>query len=667
MRDQPAWNTVDTCEEELVSPTKRRRNVTGSDKRVSKNPVVVNETVEVEDGKRIVRDLQQSAIIADSLAVLSHALENVFLPSNHAACNACIDSGVIQILCLKVGYVLEIQNNSLCRREGNNVGFRNAASDDVLFIKRAVEAIHMLYHGCSVHVLQKSIHDVGDETLPLLTSVIEIHLGATLETCVPQGQREASAAAIGASTDDEGFHLETVRRCLSVILLISQLPQGCDAILAIRSHNKDTSTNTVNTIIRVVTVVTLCNCDLSRNDAHYHDLTDEILHKAIGFICNLTRYSLEQETRTRLLLQQITQEKGEFLVELLRQIHSRASYSPALRAYAKDAKTELGVFNTYTKQNHGARDANICEEAREGVDVDADDVTRVLQMLRKLSHHAKDHVGPKEEVFMKVICDDGNRSLRLMGATGLQLVMTQNGSAHTLTPPRPDLMKSIVQLSKQEPDRSVKLKLAEAATLIAAAMSPDWGDIYDENLQLLIELMYSDDMKCAEYAIHAIYQQTLSASESNNLHQIRKTRIANCPGLLDALATVSSYLRVTLSSQKYIVETLLNISDETINGEQMTRPIILEALLDLASLPSGRGWTGREEQTVDLIRSFALCTIVQLARAVPNRRRLAKQAGLMPTLIRFVTLSTARAVVSTEDSSLKSDVKDTLIKLMNAV
>ncbi len=132
------------------------------------------------------------------------------------------------------------------------------------------------------------------------------------------------------------------------------------------------------------------------------------------------------------------------------------------------------------------------------------------------------------EVFVKAVRDDNSQSLRLMAATAVRLTVFQGANAELPS----NLMGNIIRPSQKEPDRLVKVNLIKVDTSIAAKMSPECV-IYDENIQLLKELLYSDDMKSAEYGISAIYQQTLiPADPKGTSDATKRTRIACCPQLL---------------------------------------------------------------------------------------------------------------------------------------
>lgn len=635
-----------------MSPTKRCRISDNSNERIK--PQGLENHFE-----QIYRDFERSTTMSRNLAVLSHLTDRTILEAS--ACDACINYGIIGTICLKVGFALEVQNNALCERGGKNWDAHSQHTEDenLLFIKKAIEALLKLYTGCSVRVLQRSLVNTGDELLWLLASVIELQMNAFLKLVwsPPESHQPSDMLIVSNGHYEDELRIKTLGLCLDLFLKISQQLQGFDAILQLRPQSKDFK-SALSAVIQVLTVFTIVSRDQIRKDlSSRQSIKDDFFCKAIEVICNLICRASSQEAVMQSLQNHIAFEKGGFLLEILRQVSISFRYPQELRECTTHAVEELkkfqaktgeGIVAPYTKQETAEQ---VTEE------------TRILQLVEVLSPHAKNFSGHKEDLFLKVIHEDSSRIVRLIAASGLHLRIIQ--SFATTMQKNPNLMRSLVKLLKQEPDRSVQVKLVEGASFIAAKMSPDYGDVYNENLQLLKDLMYSDDMKLAEYAIDAIYQQTLTSTDSI-IQSTKRVRIANCPDMLNALASVSSFLRVSLFSQKHIAEIFLNISEEAMNGEQMTCSMVLESLMDLSSLPV-EGRTVREVQIVERIRMCALCTIVRLARGVPNRRKIAKQPGLMLTLIRFASSPTDRIAGSSEDLLLNQEVKETLIKLTQAL
>jgi hypothetical protein len=585
--------------------------------------------------------------------------------SEVGGCDAFLECGIINVMCLKVGYVVEVQNNAFCETSyKNRIQNENTTDESILFVKMAMESFYRLYKGCSAMSLQKSLEKVGGEVLHLTTNVLELQIGALLQLLWATSTRHLPSEIQSDSSGDNsnGWYTEIVEHCVDIYSIILHQPCGFPNNLCFGSANA-VSTNAINAVIQVLTLVTLVSSDQHRKDVYaWQSIKDDIFRKCIGIICSLVRRAMTEQAIMQTLKAQISQEKWGFILEIIRQVSICCNRSADLQQYAKDSIEELGGFQSTLEEAVILPTEKIESFAIEN------DGTHLLHLLQALSPHAKGAPEGILEVFLKVLRDDSSRSLRLMAATGLQLTVVQSFNIKiSSTQPRPNLMRNIIRLSKQEPDRWVKLKLVEVATSLAAKMNPDCGNEYDDNLQLLKELLYSDDMKFAECAISAIYQQTLSPTDSEEtIYSTKRSRIACCSELLDALASVSSFLRVSLFSQKYIAEIFLNISYDAINGEQMTRSIILESLLDLSSLPR-EGRTEREARIIDRIHTCALSTIVRLARGVSNRRKLAKQPGLMLSLIRFVSSPADQIATTAEDDSLQADVKEALIKLTQAI
>ena len=649
MRDQPRCKEIsDTQYEEiLLSPTKRCRIGDSSKERIKLQGLE-------NRFEQIYRDFERSTTMSRNLAVLSHLTDHNVL--EESACDASINYGIIGTICLKVGFALEVNNNSLCERGGKN---QHTGDEYLLFIKKAMEALLKLYIGCSVRVLESSLINIGDKLFWMLASVIELQMNAFLKLVwiPPESHQPSDMLIVSNGHVEDELRIKTLGLCLDLLLKISQQLQGFDAILQLRPQNKDFE-SALSAVIQVLIVLTIVSHDpIGKDLSSGQSIKDVCFCKAIEAICNLICRASTQEAVMQSLQNRIALEKGGFLLEILRQVSISFKYPQGLRECTThaieeikkiQAKTGEGIVALYTKEETAEQ---VTEEAR------------ILQLVEALSPHAKNFSGYKEDLFLKVIHEDNSRIVRLIAASGLYLSIIQ--SFTTTMRNNPNLMRFIVKLLKQEPDRSVQVKLVEGASFIAAKITPDYGDAYDDNLQLLKDLMYSDDMKLAEYAIDAIYQQTLTSTDSI-MQSIKRVRIANFPDMLNALASVSTFLRVSLFSQKHIAEIFLNISEEATNGEQMTSSMVLESLMDLSSLPV-EGRTVREVQIVERIRMCALCTIVRLARGVPNRRKIAKQPGLMLTLIRFASSPTDRIAGSSEDLLLNQEVKETLIKLTQAL
>lgn len=647
-----------------TTPTKRQRSSCSNNE---DDTHVSNESKDVSSSgckyERIVCDFERSATVSRSIAVLSHIMERSSTESG--ACDAFVDCGIINVICLKVGYVVEVQNNSFCEASyKNRIQNENAIDDGVFFVKMAMESFYKLCKGCSARSLTKSLDKIGDEVLYLTTNVLELQIGTLSQLLWGSSTRTEPDEVLAnyVSHYDSGWYISTVEHCLNVCSIVLYHPQGYFGNGCFGS-DPTISTNAINAVIQILTLVTLASNDQHRSDfSILQSLKDDVFVKCIEILCNLVRRALSEPKIMQTLQIQISREKWGFILEIIRQLSSRCNRSIELRQCALDAIDELGRFQATLKEETeasvGEKFTSIAPE---------DERTNLLHLLQALSPYAKEPSEDEIEVFLKVLRDENSRSLRLMAATAVRLAVFHGYNAESSVKELPShLMSSIITLSQQEPDRLVKLNLVEVATSIAAKMSPDC-DVYDENLQHLKELLYSDDMKFAEYAISAIYQQTLTRTDSEGTtDSTKRTRIACCPELLDALASISSYLRVSLFSQKYIAEIFLNVSEDAVNGEQLTRSIVLESLLDLASLPK-EGRTVPEGQVIDRIHKCALSTIVRLAHGVSNRRKLAKQPGLMLTLIRFVSSPGDQMVAVAEDNSLQLDVKETLIKLTQAI
>ncbi len=656
MRDKPVYSEEDThCD---TTPTKRQRSSCSNNE---DDIHVSHESKDVSSAcckyERIVCDFERSATISRSIAVLSHIMERS--STEAGACDAFVDCGIVNVICLKVGYVMELQNNAFCESTfKNRIQNENALDDGAFFVKMAMESFYKLYTGCSARSLTKSLEKIGDEVLYLTTNILELQIGALSQVLWGSSMITQPDEMLGdlVGQYDSGWYINTVEHCLNVCSIVLYHPQGCFGNGCLGS-DQTVSTNAINAVIQILTLVTLASSDQNRSDVSVlQSLKDDIFVKCIEILCNLVRRALSEPKIMQTLQLQISREKWGFILDIIRQLNSRCNRSIELRQFALDAMDELGRFQSTLKE-----ETEVFMEKFTSL-VPENESINLLHLLQALSPHAKNPSDEKMGVFLKVLRDDSSRSLRLMAATAVRLTVSQGANAELPS----NLMSSIIRLSQQEPDRLVKVNLIEVATSIAAKMSPEC-DVYDENLQLLKELLYSDDMKFAEYAISAIYQQTLTPADPKGITDATKrTRIACCPELLDALASISSYLRVSLVSQKYIAEIFLNVSDDAMNGEQLTRSIILESLLDLASLPKG-GRTVPEGQIIDRIHVCALSAIVRLARGVSNRRKLAKQPGLMLTLIRFVSNPGDQMATTAEDVSLQLDVKETLIKLTQAI
>jgi hypothetical protein len=366
------------------------------------------------------------------------------------ACDAFVDCGIVNVICLKVGYVMEVQNNAFCestykKRTQNE----NALDDGAFFVKMAMESFYKLYTGCSARSLTKSLEKIGDEVLYLTTNILELQIGALSQvlwgsSMITQPD-EVLADLVGQY--DSGWYINRVEHCLNVCSIVLYHPQGCFGNGCFGS-DQTVSTNAINAVIQILTLVTLASSDQHRSDVSVQlSLKDDIFVKCIEILCHLVRRALSEPKIMQTLQIQISREKWGFILDIIRQLNSRCNRSIELQQFALDAIDELGRFQSTLKEETEASVENFSSLVPEN------ERTNLLHLLQALSPHAKTPSDEKMEVFLKVLRDDNSRSLRLMAATAVRLTVFQGANAELPS----NLMSNIIRLSQKEPDRLVKV------------------------------------------------------------------------------------------------------------------------------------------------------------------------------------------------------------------
>lgn len=193
-------------------------------------------------------------------------------------------------------------------------------------------------------------------------------------------------------------------------------------------------------------------------------------------------------------------------------------------------------------------------------------------------------------------------------------------------------------------DTSVEARI-EAIEALACYVSHanEMSPYYNRMLDAMVNIGNSSlPPSCIEALIKAF--NTLTCFDRH------RKPMADHPGLLRTLSIIAMNQKKSSTCLEQVASAFYNISQDESAREQLSKPHILPLLVTIGSTAC------ENDDDNALARSYANLAIVNAAIPESNRTQMAKENGLLNSLIQFASTS--------EDSEWKESVKATIIKLI---
>jgi len=244
-------------------------------------------------------------------------------------------------------------------------------------------------------------------------------------------------------------------------------------------------------------------------------------------------------------------------------------------------------------------------------------------------------------------CETDSLIIRTSAAKGIQ-ILCKDINPSELFERDSSILEKLVIASNLERDKRIERRLVDATSTLIGGIQ-DVGEIHSSAMrQLQILLEQRQDRKMIEHVFYAIYRQSCS----------NPRELGTKLSLLESFSKTILEKDLTRQSMQYAANSVLNLAQESVNGENLTRSkYMLESILHMLR----QSLEQSHEEHMSDVRDALFESIIVLSQNIPLRRRLAKQQGLMSTLIRF------SRTAPNEDIALKEQVKQALVVLSRAM
>ena len=608
--------------------------------------------------KRLVAAIKASSTPFERLEAISKAVDHLLPRYDETLIDLCIHEGLVNHLCLKIGHVMEVLRLPLVQARATHNIQIGAGSDastelsdaacDRQFVLKSCTAILILYRSCSMHTRYWSYREIGREAVLQLVNVAESH---TPHFCVCHTEIESRDTSTIESENerqgqiDDKSSTNVLTTCVKTLEIMTESPLICETFLQVPSTKSLTSNGTMpfDTLFRILLVRLSCP-----NNCCIRNISEESLIHCIKTIVKIARAG-GQNGRIRDALRP----KVPAVLDALKQMKAQNTFDENIQTEIRKAIKEIDWFSAGTKlslaeEEHGDSSVPIEE-------IDA--VQHIILLITKDSPHLSSSMYAskpldKHEQLLFLLssmfnCETDSLIIRTSAAKGIQ-ILCKDIDPSELFERDASILEKLVIASHLERDKRIERRLVDATSTLIGGIQ-DVGEIHSSAMrQLQILLEQRQDRKMIEHVFYAIYRQSCS----------NPRELGTKLSLLESFSKTILEKDLTRQSMQYAANSVLNLAQESVNGENLTRSkYMLESILHMLR----QSLEQLHEEHMSDVRDALFESIIVLSQNIPLRRRLAKQQGLMSTLIRF------SRTAPNEDIALKEQVKQALVVLSRAM
>jgi hypothetical protein len=393
------------------------------------------------------------------------------------------------------------------------------------------------------------------------------------------------------------------------------------------------------------------------NNGHEH--SDDALINTIGMIVNVAR-SCGQNAAIRKEVEVKVPLVVELLDQLLADETQTGERGKLLNDTIADAQKEIDWFLLGSKTK--APDNGHIRTRKRNFEVCGDEIANIVAMIVvstdcELGNPPPQVIDTASQVdFLFQIVSNSDKystSVRLSAASGITLVLEKNNKESESQ--QPQFMERLVALARNEEQLKVERKLIQSVSLYCCSLKPVDKASYHSDLQYMAVLMEErDDIEMLDQLLYALFRQTCNHPKE----------LGSCRPLVMCFSKLLLDRDITRQSQKYAARSFQALARErSIGATLASYPHLLHAMVHLLRQSLDvQEHADQDTLTHQIeVRNVLLGAIMTFSQQIPLRRRLAKQQGLMSTLIRFARNE------PNDDVELKERVRATLVSLTRSM
>jgi HEAT repeats len=578
--------------------------------------------------QQILSGLQQVVTTKERVHILHELLHFVEFDRENRRCRCqpwivslLVRGGVIQSLCLQLGYVLN--------RHGSH-------EEEISLI---LESMDVFYRYCPELVTEDSIRTQGPELLCLLPRVLQTRNGTvdgvveSTNTCflpVVSIWHSCSSCGLGST-------------------LLLQHPATLPAIhemLQERHGNLDGIMESLG-LLKNLTYF---------GEDHRHRIADH----PVNLITTLTGLTGVFEDKAKERLSAVFRNLA-LSTDVRQRLAQRTDVLTAVvRMAASCCDSSINEGDSYINDNFMANNHKQDINARRNV------VRNVLSTLASLaldSHSTPWMVfhgdGILVDQLKRFMTRDEDPVVRKRATRALRLLARETSAPVMLKDNQ--LLEALSRRALHDSSEAVRTEAVEAfaqcASLVGAhSQNPQQ---YQTVLDLLTELATSPEVS-TDVVARSLQEQ---ASRPEN-----RKAMAQRKGLVEAMARIALSSEVSRAAKECICTALVDLSHDEANHEAIAIPAILDALVKVLSDRRvnviSEGWVNDENQNngnisgsgaTKAMKESTVRTILNLAKTPSNRKIMASQTALLQSLL--------RVAAATSTDGLKKEVKGAILHL----